>query len=115
MPPNVKSRWPKASPPPEAQPVSSGLKTGAKKVASKALDATGPGIQVGTTATGTGTIALASGAAAASATGIGLIVVGTLATAGASVKSVVAAKSSRDHRDALEKLQERWKEMPCMI
>jgi hypothetical protein len=72
-------------------------------------------VQVGTTAAGTGTVALATGAAAASATGIGLIVVGTLATAGASAKSVVAARSSKKHRDALEKLEERWREMPCAM
>jgi hypothetical protein len=115
MPPKVTSRWPKADPPPKAKSANTPIKSGAKKVASKTLDAAGPGMQVGTTAAGTGTIALATGAAAASATGIGLVVVGTLATAGAAVKSVIAAKSSRAHRDALEKVQERWKEMPCAI
>src|SRR5688572_21993892 len=106
MPPKVTSRWPKAPPPAKAKAPDTTLKAGAKKVASKTLDATGPGMQVGTTAAGTGTIALATGAAAASATGIGLIVVGTLATAGASAKAVVAARSSKRHRDALEKFQE---------
>jgi hypothetical protein len=115
MAPKVQSRWPKTSPPAEARPVSSGVKAGAKKVASKALDATGPGVGIGTTASGSGAIALATGAAAASATGIGLVVVGTLATVGASAKAVVAARSSKRHRDALEKLQERWREMPCMV
>jgi hypothetical protein len=72
-------------------------------------------MQVGTTSAGMGTVALATGAAAATATSIGLVVVGTLPTAGASAKAVVAARSSKQHRDALEKLQQRWREMPCMI
>ena len=42
-------------------------------MASKGLDAAGPGITVYTTATGTGGIALATGATAASATGIALV------------------------------------------
>jgi len=84
-------------------------------VASKALDAAGPGMTAGTTATGTGTVALATGAAAASATGIGLVVVGALATAGAAAKSVVAARSSKHHRDALMAIQGRWREFNCSI
>jgi hypothetical protein len=93
------------------------LRKGAKKVASKALDVTGPAISVGTTAAKTGTIALATGAAAASATGIGLVVLGALATVGASAKSIVAARSSQGHRDALVfiKASQRWREYPCMI
>jgi hypothetical protein len=115
MPPNVVSRWPKT--PSDGKPVQSGLTRGAKKVASKALDVTGPAISVGTTAAKTGTIALATGAAAASATGIGLVVLGALATVGASAKSIVAAKSSQEHRDALTfiKALHRWREYPCMI
>jgi hypothetical protein len=69
--PKVTSRWPKTPPPddaPKPKSPDSAIKAGAKKVASKALDATGPGVQVGTSAAGTGTIALATGAAAASAT-----------------------------------------------
>ena len=112
------SRWPKTPPPeegPKARAPDSPLKKGAKKVASKALDASGPAISTATTATGTGTVALATGAAAASATGIGLVVVGSLATVGASAKSLVAATSSGRHYHALIKIHNRWKEMPCMI
>ena len=121
MPPNVTSRWPKTSPPgdaPKPKAPDSRLKAGAKKVASKALDASGPGVTTGSTAAGTGTIALATGAAAASATGIGLVVVGTLASAGASAKSIVAARSSREHRDdlmAVDFVNRRWRELPCSI
>jgi len=68
-----------------------------------------------TTATGGGAIALATGAAAASATGIGLVVVGALATVGASAKSIVAARSSKQHRDGLVKMEQRKREYPCMI
>src|SRR5262249_14019441 len=117
-PPNVKSRWPKAEPPkdaPKAKAPDSTTKKVVKKVASKALDASGPAISTATTATGTSTVALATGAAAASATGIGLVVVGSLATVGASAKSLVAATSSGRHYHALIKIHQRWKEMPCMI
>jgi hypothetical protein len=120
MPPRVRSLWPKNPPSagaPKAKPASSALKTGAKKVASKALDATGPAISTGTTATGSGAIALATGAAAASATGVGLVVVGTLATMGAAAKSIVAARSSKAHRDGLTLIGafNRWREYPCVI
>ena len=118
MPPNIVSRWPKTPPhEPHGTPAQSELRKGAKKVASKALDVTGPAISVGTTAAKTGTIALATGAAAASATGIGLVVLGALATVGASAKSIVAARSSQGHRDALVfiKASQRWREYPCMI
>jgi hypothetical protein len=118
MPPKVTSRWAKTPPPdgaPRARAADSTLKAGAKKVASKTLDAAGPSITAGSGAAGTGTIALATGAAAASATGIGLVVVGTLASGGAAVKSIVAAKSSKQHRDALTMVQavNRWREYPC--
>jgi hypothetical protein len=88
-----------------------------KKVARKALDATGPAITTATTATGTGTIALATGAAAASATGVGLVVVGTLATLGSAAKSIVAARSSKNHRDGLTLISaiDRWRQYPCMV
>lgn len=120
MPPRVSSRWPKTLPPgdaPKTKAPDSTLRSGAKKVASKALDATGPGVNIGATAGGTGTLALATGAAAASATGIGLVVVGTLATAGAAAKSVIAARSSKQHRDGLMMIDivRRWREFPCMV
>lgn len=120
MPAKITSRWPKSPPPsgaPKAKPADSALKAGAKKVASKALDATGPGVTTATTATGTGTIALATGAAAASATGVGLVVVGSLASAGAAAKSIVAAVSSKQHRDGLIFINvvQRWRQFPCMI
>ncbi len=113
----MKSRWPKPAPDAASnkKAPASALKKGAKKVASKALDAAGPGIGAGTTATGTGAIALATGAAAASATGIGIVVVGGLATLGAAAKSVVAAKSSKAHRDGLEKIYQRHREYSCFI
>jgi hypothetical protein len=60
-------------------------------------------------------VALATGAAAASATGIGLVVVGALATTGAAAKSIVAAKSSYSHREALTNIQKRWREFDCAI
>lgn len=82
-------------------------------VGSKALDAAGPGISVGTSATGGGTLALMTGAAAASATGIGLVVVGSLATPGAAAKSVVATRSGYKHRDSLSLIGTRWREFPC--
>jgi hypothetical protein len=120
MPAKVTSRWPKSAPSGRAQkgrPADSAFKAGAKSVASKALDAAGPGISVGSSAAGHGTIALATGAAAASATGIGLIVVGALATAGAAAKSIVAARSSKQHRDGLKFIDvaQRWRQYPCMI
>jgi hypothetical protein len=120
MAPKVTSRWQKAAPAddaPKSKAPDSRLKSGAKKVASKALDVTGPSITVGSGAAGTGTIAMATGAAAASATGIGLVVVGALATAGAAAKSVVAARSSKQHRDGLKMIDvvRRWREFPCMV
>ncbi len=113
----MKSHWPKSAPEAAAnkKAPASALKSGTKKVASKALDAAGPGIGAGTTATGTGAIALATGAAAASATGIGIVVVGGLATLGAAAKSVVAAKSSKGHRDALDTMYKRYREYSCFI
>jgi hypothetical protein len=115
----VKTRWPKAAPADNSRTKApdSTLKSGAKKVASKALDAAGPAISTGTTATGGGGIALATGAAAASATGIGLVVVGALATLGAAAKSVVSARSSKMHRDGLMFIDvaRRWREFDCMI
>jgi hypothetical protein len=120
MPARVTSRWPKNPPPddgPKTKAPDGALKRGAKKVASKALDATGPSITTATTVTGTGTIALATGAAAASATGVGLVVVGTLATLGSAAKSIVAARSSKQHRDGLMFISalQRWREYPCAV
>jgi hypothetical protein len=120
MPPKITSRWPRTAPAdgaPKSKAPDSKVKSGAKKVASKGLDAAGPSVTVGSSAAGTGTIALATGAAAASATGIGLVVVGTLATAGAAAKSIVAARSSKQHRDGLMMIDivRRWREYPCMI
>ena len=115
----MKSRWPKAAPADKSKTRApdSALKAGAKKVASKALDAAGPAISTGTTATGGGGIALATGAAAASATGIGLVVVGALATLGAAAKSIVSARSSKQHRDGLIFINaaRRWRGYDCMI
>lgn len=113
----MQSRWPKAPPAgkKKGKTPDSTLKKGAKQVASKGLDAAGPGLTAYTTSTGGGAIALATGAAAASATGIGLVVVGALATAGASAKSIVAARSSKQHRDGLAKIEQRKREYPCMI
>ena len=110
---NVKSRWPNSTQPKKAP--DSSLKSGAKQVASKGLDAAGPGITTYTTATGGGAIALATGAAAASATGIGLVVVGALATVGASAKSIVAARSSKHHRDSLAKMYQRKNAYACVL
>src|SRR5688572_24820035 len=110
---NVKSRWPKSAQPKKTP--DSSLKSGAKQVASKGLDTAGPGIATYTTATGGGAIALATGAAAASATGIGLVVVGALATVGASAKSIVAARSSKHHRDTLSKMQQRKNAYACVL
>jgi hypothetical protein len=109
---NVKSRWPKSA---EQNQGPSSIKSGAKQVASKGLDAAGPGLATYTTATGGGAIALATGAAAASATGIGLVVVGALATVGASAKSIVAATSSKQHRDTLKKMYERKNAYACVL
>lgn len=119
IPANVKSRWPKEpAEQSKAKAPDSSIKRGAKQVASKTLDAAGPGVTIGTKsaafATG-GTAALYSGAAAASATGIGLIVVGGLLTLGASAKSIVAARSSKHHRDVLQKIEQRKREFQCMI
>lgn len=116
MPPNIKSRWPRSAPANKGG-APSALKSGAKKVASKALDAAGPGMSVGTTSTGTGAIALATGAAAASTMGVALVAAGAIATLGAAGKSVVAARSSKQHRDALTlvKAFNRRQEFDCNI
>lgn len=110
---NVKSSWPNSAQAKKAP--DSSLKSGAKQVASKGLDAAGPGITTYTTATGGGAIALATGAAAASATGIGLVVVGALATVGASAKSIIAARSSKHHRDTLAKMYQRKNAYACVL
>jgi len=119
IPGNVKSRWVEAA---RAEQIkskgeapSSSLKKGAKEVASKGLDAAGPGLTAYTTATGTGAVALATGAAAASATGIGLIAVGALATVGTAAKSIVSARSSKHHRDGLIKMEQRKNAYPCRL
>jgi hypothetical protein len=132
MPDKVVSRWKAAAPDLEPtfgaevrkkKPKAGDTRTAkmaatAKWVGSKALDGSGPVMNVGTNSAGIGGLAMATGAAAASATGVGLVVAGALLTGGATTKSIVAAVSSKHHRDNLrtiDLISRRVREFPCTV